>query len=63
LPNFQKAGSGDPGKYYFGKTIVVSGTVSLVQNRPQIRVQDPEQIKVISQDGAPAAAAGKRTGK
>src|SRR5262245_59120231 len=23
LPNFQKAGAGDPGKYYFGKTVQV----------------------------------------
>jgi len=63
LPNFQKAGAGDPGKHYFGKTIQVSGTVSLVQNRPQIRVQDPDQIKVLNQAAAPAAPAAKRAGK
>lgn len=60
LPNFEKAGAGDPGKYYFGKTIQVTGTVSLAQNRPQIRVQEPDQIKVINQGAAPTTKpAGK----
>ena len=53
LAAFQKAGAGDPGKFYYGKTIVVSGTVALVQNRPQIRVEDPNQIKVVNNAAAP----------
>ena len=53
LAAFQKAGADDPGKYYYGKTIVVSGTVALVQNRPQVRVEDPSQIKVVNNAAAP----------
>lgn len=63
LAAFQKAGAGDPGKYYYGKTILVSGTVALVQNRPQIRVEDPNQIKVINNAAVPAAAAVKQATK
>jgi DNA/RNA endonuclease YhcR with UshA esterase domain len=48
LPAFKKAEVDDPGKHYYGKTIVVSGTVALVQNRSQIRVEDPSQIKVLT---------------
>jgi hypothetical protein len=52
LPKFQKAEIEDPAQYYKGKTIEVTGIVSLggsktVSNRPQIRVDDPAQIKVI----------------
>ncbi|HMC09970.1 MAG TPA: hypothetical protein VKH44_01715 [Pirellulaceae bacterium] len=54
LAAFQKAGLDDPGKYYYGKTIVVSGTVALSQNRPQIRVENPTQIKVLAGNPAPA---------
>ena len=63
LTAFQKAGAGDPGTYYYGKTILVSGMVALVQNRPQIRVEDPNQIKVVNNPAAPAAAAVKRAAK
>ncbi len=52
LPAFSKAGADDPGKHYYGKTILVSGTVSLVQNRPQIRVEDPSQIKIVTSNPA-----------
>jgi len=55
LDAFKKAGVEDPGKYYYGKTIVVSGTVALSQNRPQIRVENPGQIKVVNSPAAPAA--------
>ena len=55
LDAFKKAGVEDPGKYYYGKTIVVSGTVALSQNRPQIRVENPSQIKVVNSPAAPAA--------
>jgi hypothetical protein len=52
LAAFKQAGVEDPGVYYKDKTIVVSGTVVLSQNRPQIRVENVNQIKVVP---APAA--------
>ena len=38
-----------------GKTVHVSGTVTLYQNRPQIQVEEPGQIKVVEKkkDEAP----------
>src|SRR6185436_15594775 len=60
LAAFQKAGVEDPGKFYYGKTILVSGTVSVIQNRPQIRVENPAQIKIVNN---PAAGPAKRAEK
>jgi alkaline phosphatase D len=37
----------DPLKHYSGKTIRVTGTVAEYQNRPEIAVSDPEQIKMV----------------
>jgi hypothetical protein len=62
LDAFKKAGIEDPGKHYFGKTIVVSGTVALSQSRPEIRVENPGQIKVVNGAAEPPAAV-KRPGK
>jgi DNA/RNA endonuclease YhcR with UshA esterase domain len=44
---FKEAKIDDPAKHYAGKTIRVTGTVSEYQNRPEIIVTDPEQIKVV----------------
>lgn len=55
LAAFQKANGADPGKYLRDKTIVVTGTVTLAQNRPQMRVEDPKQIKVVDRATVPAA--------
>jgi len=55
LDAFKKSGVEDPGKYYYGKTIVVNGTVALGQGRPQIRVENPNQIKVVNSPAAPAS--------
>jgi serine/threonine protein kinase len=44
---FEKAGIPDPETFYQGKTIRVSGLVSLFNNRPQINVIDPEQIELV----------------
>jgi DNA/RNA endonuclease YhcR with UshA esterase domain len=30
-----------------GKTVRVTGTVTLYQDKPQIKAEDPEQIKII----------------
>lgn len=62
LSAFQKANIADPGKHYYGKTILVSGTVAVVQNRPQIRVEDPTQIKIVNGNAATGSAT-KRAAK
>lgn len=47
LDKFAKAGVADPRNFYGDATIRVTGKVSLYQNKPQIRVEGPEQIKVV----------------
>jgi DNA/RNA endonuclease YhcR with UshA esterase domain len=47
LEKFAKAGVADPKTYYINEVVRVSGTVSLYQNKPQIRVEGPEQIEVV----------------
>ena len=44
---FEKAKIDDPAKYYNGKVVRVTGTVTEYQNRPEIVVTDPEQIKIV----------------
>ena|SRR6266481_6168470 len=44
---FKEAKIDDPAKYYSGKTIRATGTVTEYQNRPEIVVTDPEQIKIV----------------
>jgi DNA/RNA endonuclease YhcR with UshA esterase domain len=51
LEKFAKAGVADPKTFYINETIRVTGKVSLYQNKPQIRVEGPEQIKVVKKDG------------
>jgi DNA/RNA endonuclease YhcR with UshA esterase domain len=46
MEKFKKAKIDEPKTYYDGKTILVTGTVTLYQKKPQIKVEDPEQIKV-----------------
>jgi DNA/RNA endonuclease YhcR with UshA esterase domain len=55
LAGFKQAGVADPGEFYKGKTIIVTGTVALAQGRPQIRVENVNQIKVVGNNPAPAA--------
>src|SRR5436305_10489026 len=47
LVSFKQAGIADPGEFYKGKAIVVTGTVALAQGRPQIRVESVNQIKLV----------------
>ncbi len=47
LPKFAAAKIEKPIDYYKGKTIQVTGTVTLYEQKPQIRVEDPAQIKVV----------------
>src|SRR5438132_8811462 len=42
-----------PEEFYYGKTIEVTGTVTLVRNKPQITVNDPSQIKVLEEKSGP----------
>jgi DNA/RNA endonuclease YhcR with UshA esterase domain len=37
----------DPAKYFKGKAIRVTGTVILREHRPQIEIDDPDQITVV----------------
>src|SRR5436190_4663135 len=55
LASFKKAGIEDPGEYYKGKSIVATGNVEMSQGRPQLRVENPGQIKVVSGGGNPPA--------
>jgi|SRR5262249_45404325 DNA/RNA endonuclease YhcR with UshA esterase domain len=47
LEKFAKAKIEDFDAHYKGKTVRVTGTVTLYQDKPQIKVEDPEQIKII----------------
>jgi len=44
---FVNAGVMNPKDYYKGKTVRVTGKVTLFMNRPQIKLENPEQIKVV----------------
>jgi len=44
----------DPAVYYKGKTIVVTGVVTLDREKPQIKAENPAQIKVVGNDDSPA---------
>src|SRR5262245_18802637 len=44
---FRKAGIAEPAGHFKGKTIRVSGTVTLDRDRPRIVVSDPAQIRVV----------------
>jgi alkaline phosphatase D len=47
VDGLKKSGVADPRKHFAGKTVRVSGTVSLFRERPQIKVDDPKQIEVV----------------
>ena len=44
---FKKEKIDDPAVHFKGKTIRVTGTITLHQNHPQIQVEGPEQITVV----------------
>jgi DNA/RNA endonuclease YhcR with UshA esterase domain len=50
LAKFAAAKIDKPVDYYKGKTIQVTGTVTLFEQKPQIRVDDPVQIKVVEKN-------------
>jgi hypothetical protein len=47
LDKFKQARIENPKAFYKGKTVQVNGTVTLYEEKPQIRVDDPTQIKVV----------------
>ena len=47
LPNFKKGGIENPAVHYKGKFIQVTGTVELHEKKPQIKVEQPDQVKII----------------
>ncbi len=44
---FKEAGVDDPAEHFRGKTIRVTGTVIIKEERPRIEVDDPNQIKLV----------------
>jgi DNA/RNA endonuclease YhcR with UshA esterase domain len=48
VEKFKKNKIEDPAVTFKGKTIQVTGTVTLNKEKPQIKVEDPEQIKILS---------------
>lgn len=47
MEKFQKAKIEDPKTYYKGKTVQVTGTVILYREKPEIKIEEPKQIKVV----------------
>jgi hypothetical protein len=52
LAKFKQARIDDPAAHFRGKTIRVTGTVTLYRERPQIRVEEPGQIRVVDKQTA-----------
>jgi DNA/RNA endonuclease YhcR with UshA esterase domain len=46
ISKFEKAKIDDPQKHFKGKTVLVTGMVTLYQKKPQIKIEDPDQIKI-----------------
>ena len=46
---FKKAGVAEPASHFKGKTIRVTGTVTLDRDRPRIVVSNPTQIRIVEQ--------------
>lgn len=44
---FKEAGIANPAEHFLGKTIRVSGTVTLKDERPRILVEEPKQIVIV----------------
>jgi DNA/RNA endonuclease YhcR with UshA esterase domain len=47
LPKFKEAKIDDPADFYKGKTIRVTGTVTVYDGAPRIEIEGPDQIKVV----------------
>jgi DNA/RNA endonuclease YhcR with UshA esterase domain len=55
LLRFYQAQIPDPAQFYKGKTIRVTGMVTLNRGRPQLRVDMPQQIQVVQPMESPPA--------
>ena len=44
---FKEMSVDDPASYFKGKTIRVTGVVTIKENRPHIEVDDPQQIEIV----------------
>jgi DNA/RNA endonuclease YhcR with UshA esterase domain len=51
LAKFKKAKIDDPAAHFKGKKVQVTGTVTLYQEKPQIKIEDPAQIKIVEEKG------------
>jgi uncharacterized protein (TIGR03067 family) len=52
LEKFKKAKIDDPKTFYRGKTVHATGTVTLYKEKPEIKIEEPDQIKVIEKKDA-----------
>ena len=50
LAKFKKAGIEKPEVHFKGKLIDVTGTVVLQKEKPQIKVEEPDQIKIVAKE-------------
>jgi DNA/RNA endonuclease YhcR with UshA esterase domain len=46
LPEFKRIGVDNPERYFSGKTIIATGKVTLYEGRPQIKVSNPEAVRL-----------------
>ena len=49
LAKFKKSGVAEPDKHFEGKKLRVTGKVENYRGRPQIRVDEPEQIEIVKE--------------
>jgi DNA/RNA endonuclease YhcR with UshA esterase domain len=47
---FKEAGVDEPAGHFKGKTIRVTGTVTIKDKRPRIEVNEPKQIEIVKKD-------------
>ncbi len=50
LGKFKKAGIEKPEVHFKGKLIEVTGTVLVQKEKPQIKVEEPDQIKIVAKE-------------
>jgi acetyl esterase/lipase len=53
MRKFVEAKIEKPDEYYYGKTIQVTGTVTLTRDKPQMTVNEPAQIKIVESKSGP----------
>ena len=50
---FQGAKIDDPAAHFKGKTVRITGTVKLYRDKPEIVVEDPQQVEVVTKPKGP----------